>query len=112
MSSAHELAVRLVEEVRRLRLERIGECADSAHYGFTDLSKDEQQPWLDCAEAMLVILGERAADIMRLRGLCDDWERYGYVLGQDPAWRDEMRRAVVIEMRTIIDRLWKEAGGG
>ena len=43
--------------------------------------------------------------LSRLSELVNDWRRYGQMIGHDPEWRDEMRRAVVVEMRVAVDTL-------
>jgi hypothetical protein len=52
-----------------------------------------------------------AAAVEPLRKLCDDWERYTRRSDKDLAWRDQMRQAVVIEMRAELDELWVVAHG-
>lgn len=58
------------------------------------------------AGAVTGIEWERSrSDLARLAA---DWDRYGEMIGHDVEWCKEMRRAVLVEMQTIIDRLWKE----
>ena len=45
----------------------------------------------------------------RLRELVLDWDRYTLTI-KDPETRDEMRRAVVIEMRIEVASLARECG--
>ena len=45
-----------------------------------------------------------------LRRLGEDWDRYTETLAHDPQWRDEMRRALVVELRAVTDRLAQECG--
>ena len=45
-----------------------------------------------------------------LHQLGEDWDRYTAQLGHDPEWRDEMRRALVTELRAVTDRLAQECG--
>jgi hypothetical protein len=76
---------------------------------FADLSSEDQQPWLDTADAVLEYLHDDSA-IARLQSLGADWIRYTMQLSHDELWRDEMRQAVVIEMRQEVERLAKECG--
>lgn len=57
--------------------------------------------------ARLEEIGEtyEPAALSRLAALVEDWRRYGQMIGHDPAWRDEMRRAVVVEMRSAVATL-------
>jgi hypothetical protein len=58
------------------------------------------------ADAVLEFQGDHHP-VERLVDLARDWIRYTMQL-QDPVWRDEMRRAVIIEMRFVVDQLAAE----
>jgi hypothetical protein len=45
-----------------------------------------------------------------LRQLGADWDRYTEQLDHDPEWRDQMRRALVAELRAVTNRLAQECG--
>lgn len=104
-----ELAEHLSKRIQALRLERIGETVPDTSVPFERLPADEQQNWMDMAQVVLEYL-ELTHPVARLQDLGTDWLRYTMVLGRDPAWRDEMRRAVVVEMRVELDKLARECG--
>jgi hypothetical protein len=104
-----EIAGWLCRHVQRARLERIGEKPPESDGNPLDgLPEDERRNWLDMADAVLAFNSE-SHPVDRLRELSNDWLRYTLQLS-DPEHRDEMRRAVVIEMRVEVDRLAKECG--
>lgn len=105
-----QLAEKLCADVARRRNERIGEPAPTDPLPFAGLPPAEQQPWLDVAEAILAMQGHGGDHADRLRELTLDWDRYTLTLKSDPAWRDDMRRAVVVEMRIEIEHLAAECG--
>lgn len=111
--NAQDLARRLCREVHKRRLARIGEPDRSwlRDDPLADLSPKDRQNWLDVAEAAIAIFRPDVDDADRLRELVLDHDRYTLTL-KDPEHRREMQRAVVIEMRHVVDRLWKEAQDG
>lgn len=104
----YELAGQICRSVRDRRLERIGERLDPKLPldPLADLPEEDRQNWIDVAEAVLRRRSD-GDDADRLRALVLDWDRYTLTI-KDPAWRDEMRRAVVVEMQFTVDRLRKE----
>jgi hypothetical protein len=100
-----ELAGRLCQLVTKRRLERIGE-PDALQPGVDPLDgapDTEIRNWLDMADAVLELQGDNHP-IERLTELGRDWCRYTMQIA-DAAWRDEMRRAVIVEMRAEVDKL-------
>lgn len=116
MSERYELAGRLCRAVQARRLDRIGERLppDTEINPLDALPDYEQQNWLDMADAMLTLSDEqpkRSQTTALLTALMDDWDRYGVALASEPEHRDSMRRAVIIEARVLLDKLWIEADG-
>jgi hypothetical protein len=108
--TTYELAGKLCRAMQVKRVERIGEPIPPPRGDpLADLPAEEIRNWIDVAEAVRGLApdaeGGDAADT--LRALVLDWDRYTLAI-KDPAWRDEMRRAVVVEMQVAIDRLRKE----
>lgn len=104
-----ELANWLCANIQRRRLERIGETPPVLKFArrpLDGLPDDERRNWLDMADAVLELQGNDHP-VERLQELGRDWIRYTMQLA-DPEWRDEMRRAVIIEMRAAVDQLEKE----
>jgi hypothetical protein len=110
-----ELANWLCANVQRRRLERIGESVpgasaldarEFARRPLDGLPDDERRNWLDMADAVLELQGDHQP-VERLQELGRDWIRYTMQL-HDPEWRDEMRRAVIVEMRFVVDQLEAE----
>ena len=101
-----ELALWLRVNVRRRRLQRIGEFDSADLEPAIELPPQDRQNWLDMADAVLELTGNDEP-IERLSELGRDWIRYTMQI-RDPAWRDEMRYAVVIEMRAVVDKLDRE----
>ena len=59
MMTLENLAEWLCENVRRRRLERIGEADDSGEVGhvpFPMLTAEDREPWLDCAAAVIDLI--------------------------------------------------------
>lgn len=104
-----ELAQRLSERVRRARLVRLGEPVGQG-VPFAGLPAVEQRTWLDVADAVLELGLGGSSPVARLESLRQDWLRYSDQLSHDPGWMDEMRRAVVVELRVEVERLAGECG--
>lgn len=105
-----ELANWLCANIQHRRLERIGETPPVLEFGrrpLDGLPDDERRNWLDMADAVLELEGNDHP-VERLQELGRDWIRYTMQLQHSPAWRDEMRRAVIVEMRLVVDRLEAE----
>lgn len=102
--NAYELAGRICRAVQDKRLGRIGEVSPAAREinPLDVMSERDRQPWLDSADAVLTMHFE---DSDRLRSLAGDWDRYGDLAPEK--WRNEMRRAVVYEMRILVEKLWE-----
>lgn len=105
-----ELAVWLCANIHKRRMERIGEPPSTDASYFDHMPSSEQDNWLDMADAVLELEGSNHP-IERLAELGHDWGHYTMTIA-DPAWRDEMRHAVVIEMRAEVEKLWEACQGG
>lgn len=107
MNNAWEIANELCRRVTELRLHRAGELVNVETHPLAAMSDTDRQPWLDTARVMEEMrVGRQHVDV--LRSLCDDWDRYTATLQSDSRWCNEMRRALVVEMRHATDRLWEQ----
>ena len=111
----YELAGWLCRYVQIRRLERNGEHEVAGKAALVEdplagLPDSEQRNWLDMADAVLEF-DRASAPLVRLRALLDDWDHYTFTLSRprDEGWRDEMRRAVVVEMRAELNRLVQDS---
>lgn len=104
-----ELANRICYSVTRRRLRRAGmwdEYRNADPQPVDNMkTEEEQQPWLDVAEVVgdMIFIGE---PIEKLRALTNDWIRYRASLQSSRPWSNQMCRAVVVEMRMEIEKLW------
>lgn len=101
-----ELAEWLCANVQRRRLQRIGEPLPKKSVAFGNLPDEDQRNWLDMADAVLEY-EQLDHPIERFHDLARDWVRYTMQI-HDPAHRDEMRRALIVEMQSEVDKLSRE----
>lgn len=105
-----DLAGWLCRSMQARRLARLGEPLPPLDGNALDgLPEAEQENWLDLADVVLELESSNHP-IERLQTLGTDWIRYTTQIAHDPEWRDQMRRALVVEMRAEVDKLAEESG--
>jgi len=102
-----QMAEWLSKRMQQLRLERIGEPVPENSVPFDQLPDEDQRNWLDLAGCCREIAAIPPPTAI-LRRQLDDFERYHRTLIADPDWRNERLRAMVVEMRAELDRIWKD----
>lgn len=110
-----ELANELCRAVQKKRLDRIGveplSESPGQSWALDQMPREDRQSWLDVAQSILEFQERDGEGPSELRRLADDWALYGEMLKADPEHRDSMRRAIVVELRVRVEKMWKECGG-
>jgi hypothetical protein len=99
-----QLAERLCKMMQTRRLERIGERVPQDSVPFHLLPESERRNWLDLADCVSEIVAA-LPPTAKLRRLLDDFDRYAGTLVADRDWREQMLRAVILEIRIEVAKL-------